>query len=177
MVVFIHDARGGPFACAIDDLCAACIQVLADPDDLTRFYEDVAVLQPAFFFVCPDGGVLYEQVMLGREPVPAVAVEGIEYFAQAFGAFAGRCCGVGRAGFGKGCRPDDEVARGIGAVAKEDVAVDCAAEMGGSAGAAAASSAGSCAVGTRGVLCATEEEADQFAVVAKFSREGVLADN
>ena len=98
--------------------------------------------------------------MLCREAVPAIAVEGIEYLTQAFGTFPRRGRGVGRAGFGKGCCPDDEVARGIGAVAVEDVAVDRAAEMCGSAGAASATPAGSCAVGTRGVFCAAEGETD-----------------
>src|SRR5579859_42584 len=130
MGVLVDDPGGEPFTGAVDDLGGARIESFADLCDLPRLYEYIGVGQPAFIFVCPDGCVFDEQVMLGREAIPAIAVEGVEHSSDAVGAPAGRAVGHRRGRFCKSRRPDNEVSGGVGAVAVPGVAVDDAAEPG-----------------------------------------------
>src|SRR5580704_8475991 len=57
MRVFVDDAGGQVFAGSIDDLRPFGAEVLTDACDLAGFYEDIRALEPAFFFVGPDGSI------------------------------------------------------------------------------------------------------------------------
>src|SRR5580658_5709623 len=93
MGVFVDDAGCQVFARPVDHLGAAGFEALADLSDFAVANEDVGIRKAAFFFVGPDGGVADQQVVLGRQGIPAISIEWIEYLSDAAGSSISAGCG------------------------------------------------------------------------------------